>query len=71
MAYANATRFMQMGFSDRFAAIVGMVKEVIGRRSVFLRTFDVLQGLSGRDLSRPGLSRSSLASGARGAVYGA
>lgn len=71
MAYVNSTRSVQVSFSDRFAAIVKVVKDQIERRRVFNQTLYELRNLSERDLSDLGMDRSSLVSVAREAAYGA
>ena len=71
MAYVNATRSVQVTLSDRFAAVVRMIKEAIERRRVFNQTLYELQSLGDRDLSDLGMSRSDLVSVAREAAYGA
>lgn len=71
MAYVNSTRSVQVTFSDRFAAIVKVVKDQIERRRVFNQTLYELRNLSDRDLSDLGMDRTSLVSVAREAAYGA
>jgi uncharacterized protein YjiS (DUF1127 family) len=69
MAYVNSSRSVQVSFSDRFAAVVKVVRDLIERRRVYNQTLFELNNLSDRDLSDLGLSRSSIAEVAREAAY--
>lgn len=69
MAYVNSTRSAQVSFSDRFAAIVKVAKDLIERRRVYNQTLFELNNLSDRDLSDLGLSRASISEVAREAAY--
>jgi uncharacterized protein YjiS (DUF1127 family) len=69
MAYMNATRSAQMGFSDRFAALAAGLKNQIARRRVFNQTLFELSHLSDRDLQDLGLSRANITDVAREAAY--
>ncbi|MGV8985051.1 MAG: DUF1127 domain-containing protein [Cypionkella sp.] len=69
MAYVNSTRSAQVSFSDRFGAIVKVLKDAIERRRVYNQTLYELQSLSDRDLADLGLSRVGLSDVARAAAY--
>ena len=69
MAYVNASRTAQVSFSDRFAAILKVAKDAMGRRRLFRQTLFELNGLSDRDLTDMGLSRANIAEVAREAAY--
>ncbi len=69
MAYVNSSRSAQVSFSDRFAALVKVVGDLIERRRVYNQTLFELNSLSDRDLSDLGLSRSTIAQVAREAAY--
>ena len=69
MAYMTSTRSVQMSFSDRLAALVVALKDLIARRRVFNQTLFELGQLSDRDLSDLGLSRASISDVAREAAY--
>ncbi len=69
MAYMNTTRAAHVSFSDRFAALVTGVKDLIANRRVFNQTLFELNQLSDRDLSDLGLSRANIADVAREAAY--
>ena len=69
MAYVNSTRSAQVSFSDRFAAVVKVIADLIQRRRVYNETLFELNNLSDRDLSDLGLSRASLSQVAKEAAY--
>jgi uncharacterized protein YjiS (DUF1127 family) len=69
MAYVNSSRSAQVSFSDRFAAVVKVVMDLIERRRVYNQTLFELNNLSDRDLCDLGLSRSSITQVAREAAY--
>ena len=69
MAYVNSSRSAQVNLSDRFAAMVKVVKDMIERRRVYNQTLFELNNLSDRDLSDLGISRASIAEVAREAAY--
>ena len=51
MAYVNSTRSAQVSFSDRFAAILKVAKDLIDRRRVYNQTLCELRNLSDRALA--------------------
>ena len=69
MAYVNSSRSAQVSFSDRFAAVVKVVSDLIERRRVYNRTVFELNNLSDRDLSDLGLNRLTIAEVAYEAAY--
>ncbi len=69
MAYVNSSRSAHVSFSDRFFAVVKVLKDVMERRRVYNQTLFELQGLSDRDLADLGLSRLTIADVAREAAY--
>lgn len=69
MAYMNSTRTAHVSISDRFAALLSGVKDMIARRRLFNKTLFELSSLSDRDLSDLGLSRASISDVAREAAY--
>jgi uncharacterized protein YjiS (DUF1127 family) len=69
MAYVNSSRSAQVSFYDRFAAVVKVVSDLIERRRVYNQTLFELNGLSDRDLSDLGLSRSTISQVAHEAAY--
>ena len=69
MAYVNSSRSAQVNLSDRFSAMVKVVKDMIERRRVYNQTLFELNNLSDRDLSDLGISRASIAEVAREAAY--
>ena len=69
MAYVNSSRSAQVSFSDRFAAVVKVVSDLIKRRRVYNQTVFELNNLSDRDLSDLGLNRLTIAEVAYEAAY--
>lgn len=69
MAYVNSSRSAQVSFSDRFAAVVKVVADLIERRRIYNQTVFELTNLSDRDLSDLGLSRSTISQVAKEAAY--
>ena len=69
MAFVTSTRATHVSFYDRFAALLGGLKDLIARRRVFNQTLYELNHLSDRDLSDLGLSRANIADVAREAAY--
>lgn len=68
MAYVNS-RSTTVSISDRFGAIVKLVKEAIVRRNVYATTVSELSSLSDRDLNDMGISRLAISDIAREAAY--
>ncbi len=68
MAFVNS-RSSVLGFSDRFAAVVKMVKDSAEKRRVYRQTVLELSNLSDRDLSDLGISRFEITALARATVY--
>ena len=69
MAYVNSSRSAQVSFSDRFFAVVKVVKDMIERRRLYNETLFELSNLSDRDLSDLGLNRLTIAEVAHAAAY--
>jgi uncharacterized protein YjiS (DUF1127 family) len=69
MAYVNSSRTAPVSFSDRFAAVVKVVKASVERRRLYNQTMYELQALSDRDLSDLGMNRSNIADVAYAAAY--
>lgn len=68
MAYVNS-RSASVSISDRFGAIVKLVKEAIERRQIYATTVAELSSLSDRDLTDMGISRLAITDVAREAAY--
>ena len=68
MAYVNS-RSASVSISDRFGAIVKLVKEAIERRQIYSTTVAELSSLSDRDLTDMGISRLAITDVAREAAY--
>ncbi len=69
MAYVNSSRSAQVSFSDRFFAVVKVVKDMIERRRVYNETLFELRNLSDRDLFDLGMNRSTIVEVAYEAAY--
>jgi uncharacterized protein YjiS (DUF1127 family) len=68
MAYVNS-RTASVSFSDRFGAVVKMIKDAVERRRVYAITVQELSALSDRDLTDMGISRLGITEVAREAAY--
>ncbi len=68
MAYVNS-RSASVSISDRFGALVKMVKDAVERRQVYAVTVRELSALSDRDLTDMGISRLAISDVAREAAY--
>lgn len=68
MAYVNS-RSATVSISDRFGALVKLVKEAIERRQIYATTVAELSSLSDRDLTDMGISRLAITDVAREAAY--
>ena len=68
MAYVNS-RSASVSISDRFGALVKMVKDAVERRQVYAVTVRELSALSDRDLNDMGISRLAITDVAREAAY--
>ncbi len=68
MAYVNS-RTASASFSDRFGAVVKMIKDAVERRRVYAITVQELSALSDRDLTDMGISRLGITEVAREAAY--
>ena len=68
MAYVNS-RSATVSISDRFGAIVKLVKEAIEHRHIYSTTVNELSNLSDRDLADMGISRLAITDVAREAAY--
>lgn len=69
MAYANDIRATHNGIFDRLATLFANLAERRARYAVYRETEHELNGLSDRDLSDLGLSRSSIKAVAYEAAY--
>ena len=67
MAYANS-RSASVGFSDRIASALRLVKDAMARRRLFNQTLVELNALTDRELADLGISRINIIDLAREAV---